>query len=267
MKRNYKKNNPKLSESVKTTISSSDIKAERIAKVIARSGFCSRREAERLIINGKVKINNKILLECGVNVTSKDHIEINNQPLPTKVATKLWLYNKQRGYLVTNYDIEGRPTIFDQLKEKLDTRFISVGRLDMDSEGLLLLTNDGDLARKLELPSTGWLRKYKVRVHGFIDNKKLDKLKYGIKLDSFKTGHIDANLEIQKGTNAWVSIGLREGKNREVRRIMDYLGYPVNRLIRISYGPFQLGNLQKGETAEINKDVVSNQLGLMNKLK
>ena len=129
------------------------------------------------------------------------------------------------------------------------------------------MTNNGDTSRKLELPSTGWLRKYKVRVHGFVDNKKLDKLKNGIKLDSFRTGPIDANLEIQKGTNAWVSIGLREGKNREVRRIMDYLGYPVNRLIRISYGPFQLGNLQKGETAEINKDVVSNQLGLMNKLK
>ena len=144
---------------------------------------------------------------------------------------------------------------------------MSVGRLDYDSEGLILLTNNGETSRKLELPSTGWLRKYKVRVHGFVDYKKLDKLKNGIKLDSFRTGPIDANLEIQKGTNAWVSIGLREGKNREVRRIMDYLGYPVNRLIRISYGPFQLGNLQKGETAEINKDVVSNQLGLMNKLK
>ena len=129
------------------------------------------------------------------------------------------------------------------------------------------MTNNGETSRKLELPSTGWLRKYKVRVHGFVDNKKLDKLKNGIKLDSFRTGPIDANLEIQKGTNAWVSIGLREGKNREVRRIMDYLGYPVNRLIRISYGPFQLGNLQKGETDENNKEIFSNQQGLMNKLK
>ena len=145
-------------------------------------------------------------------------------------------------------------------------RVISVGRLDYDSEGLILLTNNGDTSRKLELPSTGWLRKYKVRIHGFVDNKKFDRLKNGIKLDNFITGPIEASLEIQKGTNAWVSIGLREGKNREVRRIMDYLGYPVNRLIRISYGPFQLGNLKKGEVAEINKDAVKNQLGLMNKL-
>ena len=162
MKIARKKNNPKLYKNLNPEIKSSYTKTNRIAKVIARSGLCSRREAERLIISGNVKVNDKILLECGVNVTSKDQIEVNNQPLPSKVATKLWLFNKQRGYLVTNNDPEGRPTIFDQLKEKLNTRFISVGRLDMDSEGLLLLTNDGDLARKLELPSTGWLRKYRV---------------------------------------------------------------------------------------------------------
>ena len=157
---------------MKLKIKSSNEKTNRIAKVIARSGLCSRREAERLIISGNVKLNNKILLECGINVTSKDEIEVNNQPLPSKVVTKLWLFHKERGYLVTNNDPEGRPTIFDQLKKKLDTRFISVGRLDMDSEGLLLLTNDGDLARKLELPSTGWLRKYRVRVHGYVIKKE-----------------------------------------------------------------------------------------------
>ena len=140
--------------------------SERIAKKIARSGLCSRREAERWILNGQVKLNNKILNECGVNVTETDIIEVNGELLPNKVNTKLWLYHKERGYLVTNNDPEGRSTIFDQLKTKMDTRFISVGRLDMDSEGLILLTNDGDLARKLELPATGWLRKYRVRVHG-----------------------------------------------------------------------------------------------------
>ena len=187
MKIARKKNNPKLYKNLNPEIKSSYTKTNRIAKVIARSGLCSRREAERLIISGNVKVNDKILLECGVNVTSKDQIEVNNQPLPSKVATKLWLFNKQRGYLVTNNDPEGRPTIFDQLKEKLNTRFISVGRLDMDSEGLLLLTNDGDLARKLELPSTGWLRKYRVRVHGYVIKKDLELLKNGITIDGIRS--------------------------------------------------------------------------------
>ena len=188
MKIARKKNNPKLYKNLNPEIKSSYTKTNRIAKVIARSGLCSRREAERLIISGNVKVNDKILLECGVNVTSKDQIEVNNQPLPSKVATKLWLFNKQRGYLVTNNDPEGRPTIFDQLKEKLNTRFISVGRLDMDSEGLLLLTNDGDLARKLELPSTGWLRKYRVRVHGYVIKKDLELLKNGVTVDGIRYG-------------------------------------------------------------------------------
>ena len=219
MKNTYKKFNNKPSENMKSKISSSYTNTNRIAKVIARSGLCSRREAERLIIDGKVKVNNKIQLECGINVNSKDQIEVNNQPLPTKVETKLWLYNKQRGYLVTNNDPEGRPTIFDQLKHKLDTRFITVGRLDMDSEGLLLLTNDGGLARKLELPSTGWLRKYRVRVHGYVINKDLEFLKNGITVDGIRYDKIDAKLDKQQGSNAWLTLGIREGKNREVRRV------------------------------------------------
>ena len=255
MKKTSKKINPKLSESLLY-----GTKAERIAKVIARSGLCSRREAERLIINGKVKINNKILLECGVNVTSKDQIEVNDRPLPRKVGTKLWLYNKERGYLVTNNDPEGRPTIFDQLKEKLDTKFISVGRLDMDSEGLLLLTNDGDLARKLELPSTGWLRKYRVRVHGYVVKKDLEMLKNGITVDGIRYGKIDAKLDKQQGSNAWLTLGIREGKNREVRRVMNHLGYNVNRLIRVSFGPFQIKNLNSGEIEEVKNKVLYNQL-------
>ncbi len=266
MKKTFKKNNTKHSKNQKSEISSSNAKSNRIAKVIARSGLCSRREAERLITNGKVKVNNKILLECGINVTSKDQIEVNNQPLPTKVETKLWLYNKQRGYLVTNNDPEGRPTIFDRLKEKLDTRFISVGRLDMDSEGLLLLTNDGDLARKLELPSNGWLRKYRVRVHGYVIKKDLDLLKSGLTINGIRYGKIDAILDKQQGSNAWLSLGIREGKNREIRRVMNYLGYDVNRLIRISFGPFQIKNLASGEIQEIKNKVLNEQLGLSTSL-
>ena len=239
---------------------------ERIAKKLSRAGVCSRRQAEKFIFEGRIKVNGLTISTPAIKVSIDDTILFDNKKIPEPSITRIWRFHKPRGYLVTHKDPEGRPKIFDILPKSLP-RVMSVGRLDYDSEGLILLTNNGETSRTLELPSTGWLRKYKVRVHGFVDNKKLDKLKNGIKLDSFRTGPIDANLEIQKGTNAWVSIGLREGKNREVRRIMDYLGYPVNRLIRISYGPFQLGNLQKGETDEINKDVVSNQLGLTNKLK
>ena len=261
MKIARKKNNPKLYKNLNPEIKSSYTKTNRIAKVIARSGLCSRREAERLIISGNVKVNDKILLECGVNVTSKDQIEVNNQPLPSKVATKLWLFNKQRGYLVTNNDPEGRPTIFDQLKEKLNTRFISVGRLDMDSEGLLLLTNDGDLARKLELPSTGWLRKYRVRVHGYVIKKDLELLENGVTVDGIRYGKIEAKLDKQQGSNAWLTLGIREGKNREVRKVMSHLGYNVNRLIRISFGPFQIKNLSSGEIEEVKSKILKDQLG------
>ena len=261
MNKNYKKINPKLPKDIKSKIRLSNGKAERIAKVIARSGLCSRREAERLITNGKVKVNNKTLWECGVNVSSKDQIEVNDRPLATRVETKLWLYNKQRGYLVTNYDSEDRPTIFDQLKEKIETRLISVGRLDMDSEGLLLLTNDGDLARKLELPSTGWLRKYRVRVHGYVIKKDLELLKNGITIDGIRYGKIEAKLDKQQGSNAWLTLGIREGKNREVRKIMNHLGYKVNRLIRVSFGPFQIKNLSSGDIEEVKNKVLNDQLG------
>ena len=236
--------------------------SERIAKKIARSGLCSRREAERWILNGQVKLNNKILNECGVNVTETDIIEVNGELLPNKVNTKLWLYHKERGYLVTNNDPEGRSTIFDQLKTKMDTRFISVGRLDMDSEGLILLTNDGDLARKLELPATGWLRKYRVRVHGYVSAQDLEPLKNGISVDGIKYGRIDAALDRQQGSNAWLTMSFREGKNREVRNVMNFLGYSVNRLIRISFGPFNLKNLAPGELEEVKQRVLTDQLGL-----
>ena len=264
MKNTFKKNNSETSSN-KTAAEKSkifDTGPERIAKTIARSGLCSRREAERWIINGQVKLNSKILTECGVNVTSKDVIEVNGKPLPNKVITKLWMYHKQRGYLVTNYDPEGRSTIFDQLKNKIETRFISVGRLDMDSEGLILLTNDGDLARKLELPATGWLRKYRVRVHGYVIPKDLEPLKNGITIDGIRYGRIDAALDRQQGSNAWLTLSFREGKNREVRKVMNHLGYNVNRLIRISFGPFNLKNLPSGELEEVKNKVLNDQLGL-----
>ena len=264
MKNTFKKNNSETSSN-KTAPEKSkvlDTGPERIAKAIARSGLCSRREAERWIINGQVKLNSKILTECGVNVTSKDVIEVNGKPLPNKVITKLWMYHKQRGYLVTNYDPEGRSTIFDQLKNKIETRFISVGRLDMDSEGLILLTNDGDLARKLELPATGWLRKYRVRVHGYVIPKDLEPLKNGITIDGIRYGRIDAALDRQQGSNAWLTLSFREGKNREVRKVMNHLGYNVNRLIRVSFGPFNLKNLPSGELEEIKNKVLNDQLGL-----
>ena len=264
MKNTFKKNNSETSSNKPAAEKSKalDTGPERIAKAIARSGLCSRREAERWIINGQVKLNSKILTECGVNVTSKDVIEVNGKPLPNKVITKLWMYHKQRGYLVTNYDPEGRSTIFDQLKNKIETRFISVGRLDMDSEGLILLTNDGDLARKLELPATGWLRKYRVRVHGYVIPKDLEPLKNGITIDGIRYGRIDATLDRQQGSNAWLTLSFREGKNREVRKVMNHLGYNVNRLIRISFGPFNLKNLPSGELEEVKNKVLNDQLGL-----
>ena len=264
MKKTFKKNNSETSSNKIDTFKSKALNtgSERIAKTIARSGLCSRREAERWIINGQVKLNSKILTECGVNVTSKDVIEVNGKPLPNKVITKLWMYHKQRGYLVTNYDPEGRSTIFDQLKNKIETRFISVGRLDMDSEGLILLTNDGDLARKLELPATGWLRKYRVRVHGYVIPKDLEPLKNGITIDGIRYGRIDAALDRQQGSNAWLTLSFREGKNREVRKVMNHLGYNVNRLIRVSFGPFNLKNLPSGELEEVKNKVLNDQLGL-----
>jgi len=239
-----------------------NIKSERIAKRIARSGLCSRREAERWITDGKVRLNNKILTECGTNVTKEDLIEVNGKTLPDKISTKLWIYHKERGYLVTNNDPEGRATIFEDLKSKINLRLIAVGRLDMDSEGLILLTNDGDLARRLELPATGWLRKYRVRVHGYVNPQELEPLKNGITVDGIKYGRIDATLDRQQGSNAWLTLGFREGKNREVRNVMNHLGFSVNRLIRISFGPFSLKSLPPKGLEEVKQKILHDQLGI-----
>ncbi len=232
---------------------------ERIAKKISRAGLCSRREAENLIRNGRIKLNGEIINTPAINVSENDIILFDNKPLQEKKNTRLWKFNKPRGYLVTNKDPKGRPIIYNLLPKSLP-RVISIGRLDFDTEGLILLTNDGEVARQIELPSTGWIRKYRVRVHGQVKQNSLENLKRGIKIGSFQTKSIEANLDIQKGSNAWITISLKEGKNRQIRKIMEFLGHPVNRLIRISYGAFQLGSLNKGEILEVKNSVVLDQL-------
>ena len=233
---------------------------ERIAKVIARAGMCSRREAERWITDGRVKIDGQVLHSPAKTVTDFNKILIDGKPLPQILPTRLWCYYKPAGLLTTNKDPQGRPTIFETLPKNLP-RLISVGRLDLNSEGLLLLTNDGNLARKLELPSNHWRRRYRVRVRGLIDSKVLDKLKKGIIVDGVKYGSIKAELDRQKNSNAWITLSLTEGKNREVRKILEHLAWPVSRLIRIAYGPFQLGSMTKGTIVEVKQKILHEQIG------
>ena len=234
---------------------------ERIAKRIARAGICSRREAEVLVLAGRVKLNGKILDTAVCNVTAKDRIDVDDKRIPTAEPARLWRYYKSRGLVVSNRDEKGRDTIFDRLPDNLP-RVISVGRLDLDSEGLLLLTNDGGLARHLELPSTGWTRKYRVRVRGLVNPIKLDNLSSGVTIDNIHYGEVLARLDNQMPSNAWLTVAIKEGKNREIRHIMEYLGYPVSRLIRLSYGPFSLGNLEDGDVREVKTNVLTEQLGL-----
>ena len=234
---------------------------ERIAKKIARAGICSRREAEMLVLAGRVKLNGKILGTAACIVTAKDRIEVDDKRIPTAEPARLWRYCKPRGLVVSNRDEKGRDTIFDHLPDNLP-RVISVGRLDLDSEGLLLLTNDGGLARHLELPSTGWTRKYRVRVRGLVDPLKVDNLSDGVTIDGIHYGEVLARLDNQMPSNAWLTIAIKEGKNREIRHIMEYLGHPVSRLIRLSYGPFSLSNLEAGDVREVKTNVLVEQLGL-----
>lgn len=233
---------------------------ERIAKFLARSGVASRRESEKLIEAGRIKVNGKTLTTPAFKVTAKDTVLFDNSPIAAKAPTRLWRYHKPDGLVTSHKDEKDRETVFDALPKELG-RVISVGRLDITSEGLLLLTNDGELARQLELPSTAWQRKYRARAYGKVTQYDLDKLKGGITIDGIKTGPIIAELERQKGDNAWIAVTLREGKNREVRRALDTLGLHVNRLIRISYGPFQLGNLGKGEVEEVKPRILREQVG------
>lgn len=235
-------------------------KAERIAKVIARAGLCSRREAERWIKVGRVKLDGKVLTTPAVTVTAKSNILVDGAPLPEAGKARLWRYHKPAGLLTTNKDPEGRPSLFDSLPDDLP-RVISVGRLDLKSEGLLLLTNDGELARKMELPANNWSRRYRVRVNGRIEENKLLELAKGVTIDGVRYRSIQAVLDRQQGANAWLTITLTEGKNREIRKVMDHLGWPVNRLIRVAFGPFQLGNLKKGDVEEVKGKVLKEQLG------
>ncbi len=233
---------------------------ERIAKRLARAGLASRREAEAMIAAGRVAVNGKVIDSPALNVSAADRIEVDGAPIPEIERTRLFLYHKPSGLVTTNRDPEGRPTVFDALPKGLP-RLVTVGRLDINTEGLLLLTNDGGLSRVLELPSTGWLRRYRVRVHGKVDEKALAGLKEGIAVEGVFYGSIEASLERVQGTNAWLSIGLREGKNREVKNILAALGLEVTRLIRVSYGPFQLADLPEGEVRELRGRALRDQLG------
>ncbi|MDQ0324838.1 23S rRNA pseudouridine2605 synthase [Rhodopseudomonas julia] len=235
-------------------------KGERIAKVMARAGLCSRREAESWIAAGRVSINGRVLTTPAITVTERDKIVVDGQPLQARERSRLFLYHKPKGLVCTQRDPEGRPTVFAALPPDLP-RVMSIGRLDINTEGLLLLTNDGGLARVLELPSTGWLRRYRVRAHGRIDQETLDRLKRGIAVGGMLYGPIDAVLERQQGDNVWLLLGLREGKNREVKRVLEHLGLVVNRLIRVSYGPFQLGDLPVGTVKEVPGRTLRDQLG------
>ena len=234
--------------------------AERLAKFMARSGVCSRRDAEELIKQKRVTVNGEIVSTPAYNVEGTEKILLDGEKLPEIEQTRLWLYHKPAGLLTTHKDTEARATVFDHLPAGLP-RVISVGRLDLNSEGLLLLTNNGELSRKLELPENGWSRRYKVRVHGFINKNKLADLAKGVTVDGVNYGPVKAELESQNGTNSWLIVTLNEGKNREIRKLMKSIGLEVARLIRLSYGPFQLGSLKKGEVREIPQKALKEQLG------
>ena len=244
----------------KSATESATSPGERIAKRMARAGLCSRRDAERWIEDGRVKVNGKLLKTPACVVTDRDKIEVDGEPLPGRERSRLWLYHKKSGLVTTSKDPEGRTTVFESLPDDLP-RVLSVGRLDINTEGLLLLTNDGGLARALELPSTGWLRRYRVRAHGTVTQEQLDDLKDGIAVDGVLYGAIDAELERQQGSNVWLTFAMREGKNREVKNVLGALGLNVNRLIRLSYGPFQLGDLEAGQVREVRGRTLRDQLG------
>jgi 23S rRNA pseudouridine2605 synthase len=244
---------------------------ERIAKVIARAGLASRREAEAWIVAGRVAVNGAVIASPALNVTAADRVVVDGEPLPGRERTRLFLYHKPRGLLTTHADPAGRPTIFAALPKNLP-RLVSVGRLDINTEGLLLLTNDGGLARTLELPATGWLRRYRVRAHGEVQQAALDALRDGITIDGIRYGPIEARLDradksaftrvlTRYGSNVWLTFAMREGKNREVKNVLGHLGLAVNRLIRVSFGPFQLGELPEGAIEEVKTRTLRDQLG------
>jgi 23S rRNA pseudouridine2605 synthase len=236
-------------------------KGERVAKILARAGLCSRRDAERWIAEGRVSLRGEVLTSPAVNVGNPAELTVDGKPLPEAGRARLWRYHKPSGLVTTHRDEKGRETVFEALPKELP-RLISVGRLDLNSEGLLLLTNDGELARRLELPANGWIRRYKVRVHGVVDPARLESLEKGVTVDGVPYGPIQAVYEgDQRTSNVWITVSLREGRNREIRKVMTHLGLAVTRLIRLSYGPFQLGNLPRGTLEEVPPRVMREQFG------
>lgn len=236
-------------------------KGDRIAKVLARAGIASRRAAEGMVAEGRVRLNGKIITSPAVNVLPSDKILVDNKPLAAPDPPRLWRYHKPRGLVTTESDPQGRQTVFASLPDDLP-RVLSVGRLDINTEGLLLLTNDGGLKRFLELPETGWLRRYRVRAYGRANEQKLLALKKGVTIDGITYRGVDITVERQQGDNVWLLVVLREGKNREVKKILEYVGLQVNRLIRLSFGPFQLGSLEDGKVEEVPRRVLRQQLGI-----
>jgi 23S rRNA pseudouridine2605 synthase len=236
-------------------------RGERIAKYLARAGIASRRDAEKLIADGKVKLNGKVVEAPATFVAPGDRISVDGKPVAAPERTRLFRYHKPDGLVTTHRDPQGRPTVFEKLPTGLP-RVVSIGRLDLTSEGLLLLTNDGALARRLELPTNGWLRRYRVRVHGAVDERQLAYLSRGITIEGVAYGPIEAGLDSRQGANAWLTVSLKEGKNREIRRVMAHLGLQVTRLIRMAYGPFQLGALPRGGVEEVHPRILRDQLGI-----
>jgi 23S rRNA pseudouridine2605 synthase len=236
-------------------------KGERIAKTLSRAGVASRREAERMIEAGLVAVNGKLITSPALNVMPTDKITVEGKQIAAAEPARLWLYYKPDGLVTSASDEKGRQTVFDTLPEDMP-RVMSIGRLDLNSEGLLLLTNDGELKRKLELPATGWLRKYRVRIKGNPTDPDLEPLRRGITVDGERFQPMTVVLDRHQGANAWLTVALREGKNREIRRALTAIDLTVNRLIRISYGPFRLGDLEPGQVEEIKARVLRDQLGL-----
>jgi 23S rRNA pseudouridine2605 synthase len=238
-------------------------RGERIAKLMARAGLCSRRDAETWIAAGRVTVNGRVLASPALNVTEQDQIVVDGKPLAAPERTRLFLFNKPAGLVTTERDPEGRQTVFTYVAGRFPElpRLISVGRLDINTEGLLLLTNDGGLARVLELPTTGWIRRYRVRANGRTDEAALNQLRRGVTVEGVNYAPAEVSLDRAQGANLWLTLGLREGKNREVKRLLEHIGLQVNRLIRLSFGPFQLGNLAEGEVEEVGTRVLRDQLG------
>jgi 23S rRNA pseudouridine2605 synthase len=234
---------------------------DRIAKVIARAGICSRRDAEKLILEGRVKLDGVIVTSPALNVTGNNVVQVDEKPLTEPESARMWRYHKPSGLVTTHKDEKGRPTVFANLPKHLG-RVVSVGRLDFNSEGLLLLTNDGEIARRMEIPASGWTRSYRARLFGKVTQADLDRLATGITIDGVKYGPIVADLERSKGMYSWATVGLKEGKNREVKRVMERLGLKVARLIRTAYGPFQLGQLPEGQVEEIPARLWREKLGI-----